>query len=179
MDPQNTFATPGTYKVMRLEYLVGLAVATYLFVANVEDVRWWVAVLFFFYTDLIGYLPGAIAYRRSESKRISKVYYALYDTMHSIVTASAIVGIWCLAVGPEWALLASPIHIGIDRGIFGNFLKSFSVPFEPHAHPVWERVKDELAVPAPGAPGADIDVPASANGAGRAEPAPKVGSAAS
>ena len=162
MDPKNTFCTPGTYNVMRLEYLVGLGVATYLFVANVGDVRWWVAVLFFFYTDLIGYLPGAIAYRRSESKRISKVYYALYDTMHSVVTASAVVGLWCLAVGPEWALLASPIHIGIDRGIFGNFLKSLSVPFEPEPHPVWAEVKDRLTVPAPGAPGADVgsDVPA-------------------
>jgi hypothetical protein len=172
MDPKNTFCTPGTYNVMRLEYLVGLGVATYLFVANVGDVRWWVAILFFFYTDLIGYLPGAIAYRRSESKRISKVYYALYDTMHSIVTASAVVGLWCLAVGPEWALLASPIHIGIDRGIFGNFLKSLSVPFEPEPHPVWAEVKDSLTVPAPGAPGADV-------GADAPAPTAKVGSATS
>lgn len=165
MDPHNTFCTPGTYRVMRLEYLVGLGVATYLFIANVSDVRWWVAVLFFFYTDLIGYLPGAIAYRRSQTKRISKVYYLLYNTMHSIVTASAIAGLWCLAVGPEWALLASPIHIGIDRGIFGNFLKSFSVAFEPETHPVWAEVKDRLTVPAPGAPGADIgaDAPARAD----------------
>lgn len=172
MDPKNTFCTPGTYTVYRLEWLVGLGVATYLAVAHIEDVRWWVAVLFFFYTDLIGYLPGAIAYRRSETKRIPKIYYTLYDTMHSVVTASAVVGLWCLTVGPEWALLASPIHIGIDRALFGNWLKSFSVPFEPEPHPIWTQVKDRVAVPAPGEPGADMD------GDGAA-PRAKVGSATS
>jgi hypothetical protein len=172
MDPHNTFATPTVYRVMRLEYLVGLAAATYLFVAHVDDVRWWVAVLFFFYTDLIGYLPGAIAYRRSETGRISKIYYTLYDTMHSIVTASIVVGLWCLLVDPEWALLASPIHICIDRGVFGNFLKAFSVAFEPKTHPVWAEVKDKLTAPAPAAPGADVATDG-------AVPVAKVGSATS
>jgi hypothetical protein len=57
--------------------------------------------------------------------------------------------------------------------VFGNFLKSYSVAFEPETHPVWAQVKDKLAVPAPGAPGAS-DVAADG-----AAPVAKVGGATS
>jgi hypothetical protein len=59
-------------------------------------------------------------------------------------------------VRPEWALLAIPLHLGGDRSLFGNFLKPFSVPFEPdQAHPEWERVKAQLKEPWAGDPALD------------------------
>jgi hypothetical protein len=64
--------------------------------------------------------------------------------MHSALTGVAVGAAWTKLVRPEWALLGIPLHIGVDRGLFGNFLKPFSVPFEPEPHPVWEGVRDDL-----------------------------------
>ena len=175
MDPKNTFATPTTYGIYRAEILMVWITAVVLFVIHIEDVNWWVAIGIFAYTDLIGYIPGAIAYRRSEDGTISRVYYLLYNTMHSFLTAAAVIGIWCLTVGPEWALLAGPIHLGVDRAVFGNWLKPFSISFEPKANPVWARVKDQLRAPVPGYPQASE----LQQGDGRAPAGTAVGSAAS
>jgi len=65
--------------------------------------------------------------------------------MHSLVTAAAIAGLWALLIGPEWALLALPIHLFGDRGVFGNSLKPFGVPFEPHRVPAFTRFEKEYA----------------------------------
>ncbi len=137
MDAANRFETRTTYRLIRLEYLVGLVVSVVLFGMHFGEVRWLPAVALFVYIDLIGYLPGAIAYHRSETKRISKVYYVLYNTMHSLVTQSAVVGLWAALFGWEWALLAIPIHLFGDRALFGNFLKPFAVAFEPVPHPAF------------------------------------------
>jgi hypothetical protein len=44
-----------------------------------------------------------------------------------------IIGIWAFFLGGqlEWAMLAFPIHLSGDRGIFGNVYKPLSLPFEP------------------------------------------------
>jgi hypothetical protein len=138
MDAANHFETRTTYRLIRLEYLVGLIVSVVLFGTHFGEIRWVPAVALFVYIDLIGYLPGAIAYHRSETKRIAKVYYVLYNTMHSLVTQSAVVGLWAAFIGWEWALLAIPIHLFGDRALFGNFLKPFAVDFEPVAHPAFK-----------------------------------------
>jgi hypothetical protein len=165
MDSHNTFETPATYRALRAEYALVMGASGYLLWRNRRNVRWPVAGALFYYNDLLGYIPGAIAYRRSDDKRISKGFYAAYNVAHSAVTGAAVAALWSKLVRPEWALLAIPFHIGIDRSVFGNFLKPFSVPFEPEAsHPAWERVKDELQRPAPG-------VPAASDGARPAETA--------
>jgi hypothetical protein len=133
MDAANPFETPTTFKLHRLEYLVGLGVSTTLIIWHFTDISWWRFAALFLYIDLIGYIPGAIAFRRSPNHQISKAYYVLYNTMHSLVTQSAVVGLYALLFGWEWALLAIPFHLSGDRGLFGNFMKSFALPFEPHA----------------------------------------------
>lgn len=135
MDTHNLCQTPTTYRLLRLEYLLGLAVAAGFFVAHLGAVRWWVAVVLFAYIDVIGYLPGAVAFRRSRDGRIHRAYYVLYNLMHSLAFQGLVVAGWIWAAGPEWALLVIPIHLCGDRGLFGNFVKSFTVPFEPAAHP--------------------------------------------
>lgn len=152
MDQANRFDTRTTYRLIRLEYLIALGVSVVLFAVHIGDVRWLPAVLLFVYIDLIGYLPGAIAYHRSTTKRISKVYYVLYNTTHSLVTQAAVVGLWAWLIGWEWALLAVPIHLFGDRALFGNFLKPFAVRFEPVTHPAFARLSAELEQPAKAQP---------------------------
>jgi hypothetical protein len=140
MDSHNLFSTPTTYRLLRAEYLLGLIVAVVLAVAHLSDIRWAVFIGMFVYIDAIGYLPGAIAYRRAADRQISKVYYVLYNSMHSLLSAAAVAGLWCLFVRPEWALLALPIHLFGDRALFGNFLKPFGFKFEPVIHPAYQEL---------------------------------------
>jgi len=150
MDQQNTFDTPTTARLHRAEYGAALALAAGLFLAHWSDIRWLPAIGLFAYIDLIGYVPGAIAYRRSPDHRISRVYYVLYNSMHSLLTAGAVVALWAWLIRPEWALLAIPIHLFIDRAVFGNQLKPFGVPFEPVRLPAFERLlRDLTARPGP------------------------------
>lgn len=144
MDAANPVETPNTYRLHRAEYLIAFAVLLGLFIANIGEVRWLPALILFTYIDLIGYIPGAIAYQRSPDHQISKAYYVLYNVMHSMITQAAVVGIWIWVSGPEWALLMIPIHLFGDRGIFGNFYKPFGFSFEPVPNPAYQRFAAEL-----------------------------------
>jgi hypothetical protein len=147
MDAANPFETPKTYLLHRMEYLVGFAVSTALGIWHWHEIRWLPAVVLFLYIDLIGYIPGAIAFRRSKNGKISKAYYVLYNTMHSLITQGVVVGLWILVIGPEWALIVIPFHLFADRGVFGNFLKPFNLPFEPHSEPAYDRLLAALGYP--------------------------------
>jgi hypothetical protein len=140
MDSHNLFSTPTTYRLLRAEYAVALVAAIILAVKHLGDISWPVFIGMFVYIDVIGYLPGAIAYRRAGGRRIPRIYYVLYNAMHSLLSAAAVAGLWCLFVGPEWALLALPIHLCGDRAIFGNFLKPFGFSFEPVVHPAYQEL---------------------------------------
>jgi hypothetical protein len=147
MDPQNLFNTPTTYRLIRLEYLGFLLVAVGFALAHLDEIRWGVFVGMFVYIDLIGYLPGVVARRRRGTAYLPHGYYVLYNVMHSLVTAGIVAGLWCWLVGPEWALLALPLHLFGDRALFGNFYKSFGIEFEPTAHPDYAAVKPLLDRP--------------------------------
>ncbi|WP_433549238.1 hypothetical protein ACQPZG_32360 [Streptomyces sp. CA-294286] len=144
MDHVNRFESRVTFQLLRAEYAVALVACVVLFLLHLSEVRWWVAVLLFVYIDLIGYLPGAIAFRRARDGRIPKVYYVLYNTMHSFVTHAVVLGVWAAAAGFEWAFLAVPIHLCGDRALFGNFLKSFRVRFEPVAVPAFVEFEERV-----------------------------------
>ncbi|MEU8800811.1 hypothetical protein [Spirillospora sp. NPDC048819] len=150
MDIKNPYDSPVTFRLHRAEYLVGFALSIILILVHFTEIRWWVFIVLFAYIDLIGYIPGAIAFRRSEDKRISKVYYVLYNTMHSLITCAAVIGLWLWLAGPEWALLAIPFHVFGDRGVFGNFYKPFGLPFEPVANPVYQGLATTLQKSASG-----------------------------
>jgi hypothetical protein len=147
VDAVNTFDTPTTHNVMRAEYALLTAASGYLLLRNRKHVRWPVALGLFAWSDALGYIPGAIAYRKSANKRVSKAYYVAYNVGHSGLSGALLAALWARFVRPEWALLAIPLHLGGDRSLFGNFLKPFSVPFEPHAHPAWVQVREQLKQP--------------------------------
>ncbi|MFE3325705.1 hypothetical protein [Streptomyces sp. NPDC059176] len=145
MDHLNRFESKVTFRLLRLEYGVALVVCSALFLLHLSEVRWLPALVLFAYIDVIGYIPGAIAYRRSEDGRIPKVYYVLYNTMHSLVTQAVVLAAWAAVHGFEWAMLAVPIHLCGDRALFGNFLKSFRVRFEPVALPTFVEFDERAA----------------------------------
>ncbi len=147
MDPENLFHTPTTYRLLRAEYLGLLLVAAGLAVTHLGEIRWTVFVGMFAYIDLVGYLPGVVARRRRGTAYLPRRYYVLYNLMHSLVTAGVVAGLWWWLVGPEWALLALPLHLFGDRALFGTFPKSFGIGFEPSAHPDYAAVKPLLDRP--------------------------------
>jgi D-alanyl-lipoteichoic acid acyltransferase DltB (MBOAT superfamily) len=140
MDSHNLFLTRTTYRLLRAEYGVALIVAVALALIHLGQTRWPVFIGMFVYIDLIGYLPGAVAYRRARGSDIWRGFYVLYNSTHSLLSAAAVAGAWCLLVRPEWALLALPIHLCGDRAVFGNFLKPFGLSFEPVTHPAYQEL---------------------------------------
>jgi hypothetical protein len=147
MDSRNLFETPATYRLHRLEYLAAFVALVVIAIMHVHQTRIWVFIGLFAYIDLIGYVPGAIVAHRRKTGYIPRIFYILYNTMHSFLTEGLIAGLWCLIVRPEWALLAIPIHLFADRGIVGNSLKPFGVPFEPQEHPAYYVVRPLLDRP--------------------------------
>lgn len=171
MDIKNPYETPVTFKLHRAEYLIAFAITIVLMLIHFTEINWFAAIGLFLYIDLIGYIPGAIAYRRSPDGRIPKFYYVLYNTMHSFITCGLVVGAWMLFIGPEWALLAVAFHVFGDRGVFGNFLKPFGLPFEPEDSPGYQKLidavlrrgkADRVPLPADAADTADVTAPAKA-----------------
>jgi len=140
MDSHNLFMTRATYRLIRLEYAAVLLTAVVLAVAHLDQVRWAAFAGLFVYIDLIGYLPGAIAWRRGHGRLDTRAYHVLYNVMHSFLTAGVVAAVWAVTVGPEWALLALPIHLCGDRALFGNFLKPFGLSFEPQTHPAYQEL---------------------------------------
>jgi hypothetical protein len=131
MDARNKFETPSTYLLYRLEWGLALAVCVTLVLTHLREISWFPFIFLIVIIDAVGYIPGAIAYRRNKGKRIAKGYYIVYNITHSFITSGAVVGIWIIVSKPEWALLALPIHLCFDRSITGNTMKSFKLPFEP------------------------------------------------
>jgi hypothetical protein len=147
MDSKNRFHTAETWFLVRLEHIALLGVLGVLLFVHRQEVSWPLFAAAFVLIDLIGYIPGALAYRRVGG-RIAPVYHHLYNLTHSYLTGGLIVGLWALAAGGfDWAMLAVPLHLSGDRGIFGNTYKPVELAFEPE--PAVESSKTLLREQAP------------------------------
>ena len=134
MDRVYRFHTEETWRWVRAEHTALVLVLSALVALHAREVAWGRFLGAFVMIDLVGYLPGAIAFRRSGGGRIAPLYHHLYNVTHSYLTAGAAVWLWVLAAGGiEWAMLAIPIHLSGDRGLLGNVYKPVSLPFEPVA----------------------------------------------
>jgi phosphatidylglycerol lysyltransferase len=135
MDNFNRFHTRTTFWIVRAETIALLLVLSALVILHAGEVHWWRALVAFAIIDVVGYLPGAFAFRRSENESISHWYYNLYNIAHTYLVTGTGVALWACATGGfEWAMLAVPIHLCIDRGVFGNTLKPTELSFEPRRH---------------------------------------------
>ena len=161
MDARNTFETPTTARLVRLEWFGLLAVATTLTITHWSAINWWLFVGLFVIIDVIGYLPGMIAHRRSADGSVPAICYVLYNSMHCLFTWTVILSAATVLVGWQWAMLAVPVHLLGDRALFGNSLKPFGVPFEPQTHPAFADFRERYAAavtpwrPTPAAPAPD------------------------
>lgn len=134
MDSKNRFHTSETWFWARGEQIALLVGLLALLFAHLEEVSWPRFLAVFIGIDLVGYLPGAIATRRGGGRRIGRLYHHLYNLTHSYFVGALSVGLWALVLGRiEWAMLAVPMHLAGDRGLFGNFSKPAELPFEPVA----------------------------------------------
>lgn len=134
MDNVNRFHTEETWLLVRAEHMALVLALCALVALQAREVAWGRFLAAFVVIDLVGYIPGAIAFRRAGGGRIASVYHHLYNFTHSYLTAGVAVGLWALMAGRlEWAMLALPIHLSGDRGLFGNTYKPVSLPFEPRA----------------------------------------------
>ena len=141
MDIKNPLHTPATYRLVRAEHIAFLLLCASLLAWHWDQVNWWRAAAAFWTSDILGYIPGALAYRRRGGGRIPAIYHHLYNIAHSYLVVGAVVALWLAAAGPEWAMLAAPLHLSIDRGVFGNVFKPVELPFEPVPVPdVWPEL---------------------------------------
>ena len=123
--------------VARLEWTALLVALSLLGLRHVAAINWVRFIAAFVVIDLVGYIPGAIAYHRAgghaKSPTLPRLYHHLYNVMHTFLTWGAVVAVWAwVAGGLEWAMLAIPIHLAGDRGLFGNGLKPRGTSFEPY-----------------------------------------------
>ena len=150
MDLKNPLHTSGTYRLARAEQLAVMFLCAGLLLWHRGEVSWTRAAIAFVIIDVVGYLPGAIAYRRSKGRPIPAVYHHLYNFAHTYLVVGTATAVWAWLSGPEWAMLAVPLHLSGDRGLFGNLFKPVGLPFEPVQVPeLWSRL---MGGPVPQAP---------------------------
>ncbi|MBL9007715.1 MAG: hypothetical protein JNJ46_25890 [Myxococcales bacterium] len=162
MDTQNRFHTPRSFTWVRAEALLALLALVYLLFAFARDVQWSRFLVALALIDLVGYLPGALAYRRAQAAsrgtsdappRIAPVFHHLYNVTHSFLFCAGVLGLWFAVLGDvEWAMLALPVHLLGDRGLFGNTYKPSSLPFEPAPLPPAARLAALSSAAAVGCP---------------------------
>jgi hypothetical protein len=144
VDPTNRWEGPGTHLLGRLEWTLVVGACVTALVAHVHEVRWLPFAALFAVIDLVGFLPGAILADKV-SGRTPRACHVAYNAMHSLPGLAAVAGLWSLAFGgPEWALLALPIHLGADRGLLGNGFKPFDAPFLPRPSDAFARFEQDL-----------------------------------
>jgi hypothetical protein len=134
MDKFNRSHSNGTYWLMRAEHLAVVAVCLLLAMVHIHELRVWYFAAAFAVIDLVGYVPGLVASLRRTRRSIDPMYHYLYNVAHSYLIWGAIILVWSACSGWEWAMLAVPIHLSGDRGIFGNVFKPVDRPFEPIPH---------------------------------------------
>jgi hypothetical protein len=134
MDKYNTSHSEGTYRLMRAEHLAIVVFCAGVALWHFKEVNLWRFVIAFIVIDAIGYLPGLIKYLRRKKTLIDPLYHYLYNVTHSYLTWGVVIAAWWYALGYqwEWAMLAIPIHISGDRGLFGNVFKPIGRSFEPN-----------------------------------------------
>jgi hypothetical protein len=147
MDKENTFHTPATYALVRIDWAIIMLGTFALLVMHWREVHWWRFTAAFLLPDLIGTFPGLYVYyakRTGQHRSIPSIIHTLYNLGHSMVAVTAICALWWLATGSlEWAMLGFPLHLAGDRSIFGNIYKPFGVAFEPVKHKAYDRFEQE------------------------------------
>ncbi len=147
MDKYNTFHTPKTYALIRLDWAVLMLLGIALLFFHWREVNWWRFTIAFLLPDLIGTAPGLYYYyalRSGPHRSIPGIIHKLYNFGHCFGVVALFCGLWWLVTGSlEWAMLAFPIHLAGDRAIFGNIYKPLGTAFEPVKHEAFKRFEED------------------------------------
>lgn len=138
MDKFNPSHSAATYWLMRMEHLAIVAFCTGVALWQWDALNLWHFSIVFLMIDAFGYLPGLVAYLRHGRAKIHRMYHYAYNLTHSYLFWGLVVALWWAVRDWEWAMLAVPIHLSGDRGVFGNVFKPADRSFEP-APPAGQR----------------------------------------
>src|SRR5262249_59229272 len=96
MDTRNRFHTNETWLWVRAEHLLLIGVLVVLLVLHWQEVSWPRFAAAFLLIDLIGYVPGAVVYRRSHGGRAVPMYHPLLKPTHRYATAGLAARVWAV-----------------------------------------------------------------------------------
>src|SRR5262249_56946825 len=109
MDTRNRFHTNETWLWVRAEHLLLIGVLVVLLFLHWQEVSWPRFAAAFLLIDLVGYVPGAVVYRRTRGGRIAPISHHLYNLTHRYVTPGLAVRVWAPTLrGVYVAPTASP-----------------------------------------------------------------------
>lgn len=149
MDNKNLFVSRNIYYYNRLDYIVLLISCLILIYYNWGDFNSISFILMLVWPEL-GFYPAAFWYffkSDSDNRSVPEIFYYIYNISHGVVANLSVILIWMyIADGFQWAMLAFPVHLGIDRGLFGLFYKSRKISFIPKEHPDYSVFKKSLEV---------------------------------
>jgi hypothetical protein len=133
---------------MRIDYTVLLALSIGLALWHWREIHWGWFLVAFGWIDVVGYVPGALWYRLraiGERRSIPALFHHAYNLTHNVGVNAVLLLLWYLAAGGwDWTMLAQPIHLLGDRGLFGNVYKPVELSFEPLLHPSFEKLDLDL-----------------------------------
>jgi hypothetical protein len=135
MDKFDRSHSQGTYRLMRAEHLAVMAGSIGLALSHWSELDPWRFAATFIVIDALGYAPGLVAYLHAGRGPIAPAYHHAYNLLHSYLTWGVVILAWAWLSGWEWAMLAVPIHLSGDRGLFGNVFKPAGRSFEPAPPP--------------------------------------------
>ena len=85
---------------------------------QVHEIAWGRFVAAFLLIDLVGYLPGAIAFRKAGDSPISFRYYLLYNVTHNyVVMGAAVAAFLDILLWSAWMRWMVVRHLGIRPSI--------------------------------------------------------------
>jgi hypothetical protein len=155
MDYRNFFATRNIALYGRLDYIAMLLLCAALLWQHRAGLDWLVFFIAIAWQDAIGYYPAALLYylRRPAApgrRRVPVFFYYLYNAVHGVLLNLAVLLAWMhVAGGWRWEMLAIPVHLCIDRGVFGLFYKSRKISFIPVEHHAYAEFRHKLEQTAP------------------------------
>ncbi len=143
MDKFNMFFTRTLYNMVRLDWLCIMTILIVAVAVNWREVDWARFIIMFWIIDIIGTAPAMyFDYRNKREGNTGDVprwCVVSYNVCHSFFTVSIVTLAWFFISGVEWAMLAMPMHLAADRGVFGNIYRSFGLKFQPEPNEAFQR----------------------------------------
>lgn len=114
---------------LRIESFILFIISVALTLFFKDNINFYYYILLFFFIDIIGYIPGRVFNIFKGDEVTHKAFYAIYNICHSLATITLISIAW-LYYFEDYSFLALYVHLFLDRGILGNFLKSSKDTFK-------------------------------------------------